>query len=464
MHGEESPLDFIKNNTKPNLPPQQPDINPQSVANQTAVSRKEKELAEAQQAIKQTPAEPQRVSAQPEPKKTAQSADAVQYAQPDSGATVQNPVAPEEQKFDPLGLLKESLRKPGDIESPPLDNVVTEDLDAPETELGADGKPASIETNYKNLRTTYKETKKALREKEELLTKTTEELTKYKSGEVLPDALKEKESRIANLEKYEQIVSLKTSPEYQRKVIEPLSSLTKKLDVIAADYKIPPEVLRQATEFTSQAQLNNFLSDNFDAVGAIEVKQLINQAKEIEQTAKQMESEPSAALTNLITEGQRAEQARKVQERAQMQVESRNAWADSLNVVKQEGRILELIPKEGDEEYNSKYIYPILEKASEEYGKLVVALAENGLSKLPKELAHALSRLTQLAHASALSIESRNHSLQKAQDIEKNTTRNTRYIRPQIGSSVGRGGEPAAPAPSSPRSAADVLLGQIGIK
>jgi hypothetical protein len=135
---------------------------------------------------------------------------------------------------------------------------------------------------------------------------------------------------------------------------------------------------------------------------------------------------------------------------------SRESWSNALSRIQNEGKALELIPKSTDPEYTEKFVTPILKAASSEYGKLVSMLVDNGLEKLPGDLAYALARMCQLAHASASSLESRASAIQRAEELERNVQRNTRYERPPVGSAFtggATGGD--APQRSAPLTGAD---------
>ena len=80
------------------------------------------------------------------------------------------------------------------------------------------------------------------------------------------------QGRISELERYEELVSLKTSPQYKEKFLRHLTDIKEKLAVIAKDYDIPEEIMSQAMSLQSRADLNRFLSSHFDEVGALEVK------------------------------------------------------------------------------------------------------------------------------------------------------------------------------------------------
>ena len=101
-----------------------------------------------------------------------------------------------------------------------------------------------------------------------------------------------------------------------------------------------------------------------------------------------------------------------------------------------------------------------MRKAASEYGKIVTMLAENGLEHLPKDLAKALARMVQLAHASAIAIETRAAAERELNEISENNTRNTRYIRPSIGGGVGSNGVTSS-KPKNLSDAVDQLVSKV---
>lgn len=326
---------------------------------------------------------------------------------------------------------------------------------------GDDNKISAAE-NFKRLRGVVRETKKTLKTKEEELEAVNQKLQQYESGEVFPEVLKEKENRIAHLERCEKLVSLKTSPYYHEAFIKPLTETQEKLVALAKDYEIPEDVINQALSVTNRAELNRFLSSHFDDVGALEAKQLITDIQDIREEALEAEQEPQSSLQKIIQESETLQLERKKQERQTMSRVSKDAWVDSLLNIKEEGIAAELIYKEGDSEYNKKFVDPIISKAATEYGKIVNILAENGLDHLPKELAFALSRMCQLAHASSVALHTRNNAVKHIEELENNVKRTTSYLRPQVGSSNGSGAAASSgPQRTTPQEAADLLINQV---
>ena len=319
--------------------------------------------------------------------------------------------------------------------------------------------------NFKKLRTVLKEKSKALKEvtkEKENLAKTVE---RYETGAALPQVLKEKEDEISRLSHFEKLHSLKTSKEYQDKYVKPLSNLRNKLNQIATDYELPPEELNKALDITNTAELNRFLSSHFDDVGALEVKQVLNQMKELQSGAQQAESEPSKALQDLEQEHQRIEQFRVAERRQKIAGVSRDAWTDSLIQIREEGKIPELIMTESDTEHNEKIARPLLEAAAQQYGQIVRELADAGMEVLPPELARALSHMVLLAHASAVSVPTRDRAVREAEEVRRNADRTSSFWRPTLGRSGG-GAPASSPNPNrstSPEDASAKILQKIGV-
>jgi hypothetical protein len=319
--------------------------------------------------------------------------------------------------------------------------------------------------NFKNLRTTVKDLKEETKRKDKLLTELTKELESYSKGEKIPEELERREARISELEHYEKVLNLKKSRYYQENFIEPLNGIKSNLERIAKEYNIEPDRLKQAANLPSEAELNRFLSNNFDVVGAAEVKSIVRDYKALQSKAAAAEKEPVQALNKMIEDANIARAAEQAKRLEVMQDTTRDAWREALNHIKDEGKVRELIYKEGDTEHNEKIFTPIVQAAAGEYGKLVKELARNGLESLPKELAYALSRLCQLAHASAVAIDSRERAVSMAEQLENNTKRTQRYIRPSVSggmdSSAGRNGAGAGGGPNSPEEAAEALLKSV---
>jgi hypothetical protein len=316
---------------------------------------------------------------------------------------------------------------------------------APTAEEPAEPEPASEEggQHFKKLRLKVKETESTLKavlaEKEDLKS----QVEKYAKGEVIPEVLQQKEARIAELEHYEQLHNLKGSAAYKEKVAKPLEAKQARLKAIAEDYGIPEGTLTEALNFEKESELNGFLANHFDGVGAIEVKQLVTDMKNLHGQAAEMEKTPAQTLARIQQEQAQIEAAQDATRKNQLAASSRSAWIDALTNIRKDGRALELIRKENDNEHNTKFVDPILKQAAAEYGKFITAFAKAGIKELEPEVGKALAEAVLLAHASATALNTRTEAMRQAEEITNNIRYNS-LIRP----SVGGGTVSSAPAPA----------------
>lgn len=387
-----SPLDFVKTNLKQQ--PTSPILDPQKMANDLALQKAEEDRVKAELDAK----------------------------------TGQNKAATAEPEF-PVDPKTEDKKIEVKDNTPILETEgEVDDLDVPNI-------PAA--ENFKRIRTKLRETTKNLKEIETAKTKAESELADFKTGKVLPEVLVEKQAEIDRLSYFEKIHNLKGSKEYKQKFIEPAKQINEQLKAIATDYGLPEDVLDTASKIQSRKELNEFLSDHFDDVGAAEVKLLINKAQQIEANAKEAEKEPIKALASLQEEHKIINEAQAGERKARIANSARDAWVSSLTDIRKEGKIHELIMRENDPDHNEKIAKPVITAASHEYGKFVKMFADLGIENLPTELANALAKSCLLSHASAIAIHTRDSAIKYATEIEQNTSRLSQYSRPSIGGGVG---------------------------
>lgn len=365
------------------------------------------------------------------------------------------------------------------VADPQKENVNTPQVvTAEEDEVPLSGE--SPEANLTALRKTFVQTKHQLKEKEEALTTLTSKIAKYEAGEELPEPIKknieELNSRVQTLEKYEKVVNLKASPEYQKKFVEPINELNTKLTAIATDYNIPDSVMKRALGAKSEAELNRFLSTHFDAVGALEVKGIVKDINKITSEAVSLENAPTEALQKIKDEAQLARANERKRNLELIDHKVKQSWASTVQDVIKEGSFIELIPKEDDTAFNEKFVYPIHNEAAQSLGKIVKELVALGVEQIPDELNKALSKMVLLAHASTAAVKSRNDILAQYNKTVKNIDRDAMYSRPlSAPTSHGAGGASPISQPNgfardmtshevAAAGLASQVLGKIGLK
>lgn len=373
--------------------------------------------------------------------------------------------APAPAPVEPPSFLPEAPVETPAPEAPVEPTSETEaPTDADQTEPSVSFKPTQAES-LSALRKSMLEEKKRAKALEEEKQKLESKLKGYETGSEVPEIVSKKDQEIQRLSLYEKLHNLKGSEEYRTKFIEPLNQKQEQLKQLAADYKIPPNVIMEGMKHTNRADLNRFLAKHFDDVGALEAKELLGEIQKISKEAHEAEKQPEQALAQMQAEHQQVHQAQEIKRVETIANRSKSAWVRALEAVRKEGKAQELILREGDTEHNEKVAKVVLNAASTEFGKMVKILGENGIKDLPDDVSFALAKMTLLAHASAIAINSREHMREEYEKVMKNVQRDSLHARPPIGSSgVNRGATPApAPKlPSSPTAAAESVLNKIG--
>ena len=419
-------------------------------------------LAFVRQNLRQSPQQqPQPITAAEVP--TAQ-AEAVHVVDPRVQQAVSEPSFKEaientEFPFDVERTAKEPVRviQEANEETPEVKEDSSEENTNKLLDM-VDKKKPTKEDSMREARRKIAELNTTVTQREEAARELEERIKKYETGEALPDIIREKEDRIAALERYEKLHNLRVSPEYQEKYVAPLAALSDKAAQIAVDYQVDPEVLNKAITIENKKEQNEFLRNYFDDVGALEARGVLDEIKKLTIDASIAEQEPQEAFKKLQEEAARANAIREQNRLANMQKTARDGWIEALTEVKAAGNYPELIMT-GDPD-NDKYVKPILEEASKEYGKFIQLMGAKKMAELPPQAAKILAQRFLLAQATSVAMSSRNHHYERSQEILENTKRRQSLVRPAVGAS----NVSSAPPPSRPKgveAAADALLAQV---
>ncbi len=286
--------------------------------------------------------------------------------------------------------------------------------------------------NFKKLRTKLKSLNTRTKELETELQTKSERLQEFETGSIVPEEHKKLLERVSQLEPYEKLYNLKASPAYVESFTKPLDQEISKLREIGQEYGADERILKAALDAKTRPEQNAILARYFDEVGALEVKAIISNIKNIQSKAAEAEKEPEKALATLHDSNKAIVEERKARSREAIGNVSKDAWVDSLVGLRTENMFPEISFREGDTEHNDKIAKPILTKASIEYGKLINALANHGLETLPKDIASALARMVTLAHVSAIASNDRNNLRVELANIQNRITHRNTINRPGI--------------------------------
>lgn len=372
---------------------------------------------------------------------------------PEGEIKIETPPAPEAAKEEPV--------KAAPNEVPPL----TESPKTAGEELLSGVKEKGPKESLKDLRKKTNELATELAAKEAAILEAQNKIKAFETGEAIPEALKKEREKVSHLEKYQQLYDFRSSREYQEKYVQPLQVLEEDANKLVNDYQVEPEVFTAALGIENKRELNNYLKDHFDDVGALEVKELITKIKDVQTRAAEAELVPKQELQRLQAERKEREERQSEQRINVISRSAQDGWVDAISEIHQEGLYPELTYKDNDEKHNA-VVKPIIEEASKEFGKFITLLGHLGIKELPKDVAKGLAKRFQLSQGSPVMALSRANHYKNAQEIKDNAKRDAYYMRPPVGS--GGNGMPASmnvpTGPTSPAEAADVLLQQTMAK
>lgn len=308
--------------------------------------------------------------------------------------------------------------------------------------------------------TEEKESKQALESQVQELSQT---LEAYKTGEALPDKIKELQDTITELREFQKLHDLKTTPEYREKYIEPIKQLKEQGAQLARDYKIPEEVFQQAMGYTNQRDLNVFLSEHFDPIGAGQARELIRGIQNLEGQRQQAESQPGEVYEQLLRESEQRQQQVRQEKYNKNKDQSLLSWKDAHTALMEAQQFPELTLTGHDHKHDS-YAKPIVDRAKTEFAKFVHYLSDKGV-ELDSQFLNIMAKRMLLSEATAVMAKSRAEMYKQSQEVIESTKKAARYDRPTVGTNVGgvngRGGYENERQMLNPRLAADSVLESI---
>lgn len=316
----------------------------------------------------------------------------------------------------------------------------------------------------KKLREKYKTVNKKNKEYFAELEALKPKVKAYEDGTAVPEVVTALQKRIEELEPYEKAQNFKASTVYREKYAKPIREAQEKLKELAVNAEVDVDIFNKAMAAESEVEANKILANAFaDPLSAIEAKGLIKSIKNVQEQATEAEKDAVTSLARLQEENDRIEHEQREKVRGEVLYNSKEAWSESLQHLRNEDRFPELKFVEGDTEHNEKIVRPILTKASQEFGRLINACMQNGMKVLPKEVGVAMARMTQLAHQSAVATHQRNVLQARVDELEAKLFNTHRVNHPGVNrSSAIPSNSPASKAVGGERAGQNVLARVTG--
>lgn len=343
----------------------------------------------------------------------------------------------------------------------PAENLDSEDAFAEEV-LANPESPAK--ESFKKLHTKLKTTTQVLKEKETALEKAERELKALQTGEAMPEVIEKKEQEIKRLSTFEKLYNLESSSEYQEKFVTPLNQKKEKLKTIFSGYDIPAEaqenLLNNVLNFKSEKELNNFLAENFDHIGGLEVKGLVNEIKSLSGEMTAARAEPAKILEQLTTQANAAREQQEAGRKIKIYETAKSSWRNAVGDIRAEGKVPELIPTH-DEAFNKEIVEPIMAQAAKDFENMVKDFTAAGAKDIPEATLKALAKSCLLSLASGVAMSSRSSAVKYAENLEKGAERLNGILRPSIGGGTPRSSASAPAKATTPEQDAQAITQNI---
>lgn len=288
-------------------------------------------------------------------------------------------------------------------------------------------------------------------EAEELRTK----IAKYESGETIPEPVRKLQDRVHELEHWEEVHNLKFSRGYKENFIEPLTNLQTEAQNLAAEYDIPADVFNQGLALTKEKDLNEFLLDHFDVLGAGKAKDLIQNINGIKGRQREAEAKPGEVLKEFESNYAARQEVELGQKMQAIEKNAVKGWSSGLAKL----RAQELFPEleiTGDLTRDNA-ANNVMQNASAEFGKAVKIMVMGGATNLPVEFLENMAQYYLLGHTSVSAAKSNEFYYTQNQDLIKTSRAQTPFRRPGVGGVVAKPSVNAS-TPQRGVSAVDQLM------
>ena len=216
--------------------------------------------------------------------------------------------------------------------------------------------------------------------------------------------MQEANSKLEKLQKYEDIIGLYGTEGFKEEYYDKVDSIKSDIMDIARDYGVEDSIIDKAIQITNQRQLNEFLGQYFDVYSVQDIRKNIKEIQNILEAREEAENNPVKTREYLLANFAKKKDAMDKQARENIKLASMSAWTEMSETYSNPTSGVDILQeKRGDKNHNDTR-EGILNTASQEFGKLMAMLTDNGLKSLPSNVARALASRFQLGEVAAYAI------------------------------------------------------------
>ena len=292
------------------------------------------------------------------------------------------------------------------------------------------GARSTKEENFRNLRNALKASNNRVSELETEIAAKEEELKKLDSVSELEAQLAEANAKLEKLQKYEDIIGLYGTEGFKEEYYDKVDNIKKDIMNLANDYGVGEDVINQAIQITNQRQLNEFLGQYFDVYSVQDIRKSVKEIQGILSAREEAENNPVKTREYLLTNFAKKKDAMDKQSRENIKLASMSAWTEMSETYSNPASGVDILQeKKGNKEHNDTRL-GILNNSSQEFGKLVAVLTDNGLKSLPSNVARALASRFQLGETAAYAIVQAESLKKENDELRAELKKFTNYSRP----------------------------------
>ena len=292
------------------------------------------------------------------------------------------------------------------------------------------GARSTKEENFRNLRNALKASNNRVSELETEIAAKEEELKKLESVSELEAKLAEANAKLEKLQKYEDIIGLYGTEGFKEEYYDKVDNIKKDIMSLANDYGVGEDIINQAIGITNQRQLNEFLGQYFDVYSVQDIRKSVKEIQGILSAREEAENNPVKTREYLLTNFAKKKDAMDKQSRENIKLASMSAWTEMSETYSNPASGVDILQeKKGNKEHNETRL-GILNNSSQEFGKLVAVLTDNGLRSLPSNVARALASRFQLGETAAYAIVQAESLKKENDELRAELKKFTNYSRP----------------------------------
>ena len=292
------------------------------------------------------------------------------------------------------------------------------------------GARSTKEENFRNLRNALKASNNRVSELETEIAAKEEELKKLESVSELEAKLAEANAKLEKLQKYEDIIGLYGTEGFKEEYYDKVDNIKKDIMSLANDYGVGEDIINQAIQITNQRQLNEFLGQYFDVYSVQDIRKSVKEIQGILSAREEAENNPVKTREYLLTNFAKKKDAMDKQSRENIKLASMSAWTEMSETYSNPASGVDILQeKKGNKEHNETRL-GILNNSSQEFGKLVAVLTDNGLRSLPSNVARALASRFQLGETAAYAIVQAESLKKENDELRAELKKFTNYSRP----------------------------------